>query len=97
LVLTDKLNRGQLLVVDDLSVDSHKTKGVTDLLKDLKLEGKVLLVDSKENRNLYLGSRNLQSVKMVPAAGVNVYDLLKYETVLISKPAIIELQEALQR
>ena len=68
-----------------------------ELLKGLELEGKVLVVDSKTNRNLFLGSRNLQSVKMVPAGGVNIYDLLRYETVLISKPALMELQEVLQR
>jgi large subunit ribosomal protein L4 len=97
LVLTDKLKNDQLYVVDDLSVDSHKTKDVLDLLQGLNLEGKVLVVDSKENRNLYLGSRNLQAVKMVPAGGVNIYDLLKHESLLISKSALMELQEVLQR
>jgi large subunit ribosomal protein L4 len=97
LVLTDKLNSDQLYVVDELSIDSHKTKDVLGLLQALKLDGKVLLVDSKENRNLYLGSRNLQSVKMVPAGGVNIYDLLNHETLLISKSALMELQEVLQR
>jgi large subunit ribosomal protein L4 len=97
LVLSDKLKNNQLQVVDELSLESHKTKDVLSLLNGLKLEGKVLVVDSKENRNLYLGSRNLRSVKMVPAGGVNIYDLLNHETILISKPALIELQEVLQR
>jgi large subunit ribosomal protein L4 len=97
LVLSDKLKNDQIRVVDDLSVDSHKTKDVLSLLKQLDLEGKVLVVDSKENRNLFLGSRNLQSVKMVSAGGVNIYDLLNHETLLISKPALLELQEVLQR
>ena len=97
LVLTDKLKNDQLLVVDELTVESHKTKDFVELLKGLDLEGKVLVVDSKENRNLFLGSRNLQAVKMVPVGGVNIYDLLRHETVLISKPALMELQEVLQR
>jgi len=97
LVLTDKLKNDQLHVVDELSIDSHKTKEVLRLLQELKLEGKILVVDSKENKNLYLGSRNLQAVKMVPAGGVNIYDLLNHENVLISKSALMELQEVLQR
>jgi len=97
LVLTDKLKSDRLHVVDELAIDSHKTKDFLGLLQGLKLDGKVLVVDSKENRNLYLGSRNLQSVKMVPAAGVNIYDLLNHENILISKSALMELQEVLQR
>lgn len=97
LVLTEKLKNDQIRVIDELSIDSHKTKDVIELLAGLQLDGKVLVVDSRENRNLYLGSRNLQSVKMVPTAGVNIYDLLNHETILISKPALIELQEVLQR
>jgi large subunit ribosomal protein L4 len=97
LVLTDKLKNARLHVVDELAVDSHKTKDFLGLLQGLKLDGKVLVVDSKENRNLYLGSRNLQSVKMVGAGGVNIYDLLNHETILISKSALLQLQEVLQR
>jgi large subunit ribosomal protein L4 len=97
LVLSDKLKNDQLRVVDELSIESHKTRDVLELLKGLQLEGKILVVDSQENRNLFLGSRNLQSVKMVGAGGVNIYDLVNYETVLMSKSAILHLQEALQR
>ena len=67
------------------------------MLKALELDGKVLVVDLKDNRNLYLSSRNLPAVKMVSANGVNIYDLVNHSTVLISKQALMELQEALQR
>ena len=97
LVLTDKLKDQRLLVVDDLRLKSHKTSEVIAILKQMKLTGKILLVDSRENRNLYLGSRNLPGVKMVPSNGVNIYDLLNCEKVIFSKDAIVELQEVLQQ
>lgn len=97
LVLSDKLERQKMVVVGDLSLPSHKTKDFAAVLKALKLAGKVLIVDDRDNRNLYLGARNLPDVKMVPSGGVNVYDLLHYDRLLISKKAVLALQEVLQR
>lgn len=97
LVLSDKLKENRLVVMEDLNVGSAKTKDFVAVLKALNIEKKALLVDSRENRDLYLGSRNVPTVKMVPSNGVNVYDLLNYEMLIISKDAVLELQEALQR
>ncbi len=97
LVLSDKLKDQRLLVIDDLTMKSPKTSDFMAVLKRMKLTGKILLVDSRENRNLYLGSRNLPGVKMVPSDGVNIYDLLNCEKVIFSKDAIVELQEVLQK
>ncbi|MEE8583525.1 MAG: 50S ribosomal protein L4, partial [Acidobacteriota bacterium] len=63
----------------------------------LELGSKALVVDDRENRNLYLGARNLARVKMVPTLGVNIFDLLNHERLLISKRSLLELQEVLQR
>ena len=95
LVLTDKLKNEKLLVVEEMELDSHKTKDFVAVLDNLEIAKKILVVDSRENRNLYLSSRNLPSVKTVASNGVNVYDLVNHETVLISKKALLELQEAL--
>ncbi len=97
LVLTDRLKDARLIVVSDFSLESHRTKDLVPILKQLELTGKILLVDSRENRNLYLSSRNLPGVKMVPSDGVNIYDLLNCEKVVFSKDAIVELQEVLQK
>jgi large subunit ribosomal protein L4 len=97
LVLTDKLKNNRILVVDELEMQSHKTKEFLELLKTLELEGKVLLVDSKENRRLYLSSRNVRGATTISTGSVNIYDLLRHETLLISKAAILELQEVLKR
>jgi large subunit ribosomal protein L4 len=96
-VLTSKLQKGKLVVVDGLPLESHRTKEFLEVLKGLELDKKVLVVDQRENRNLYLSCRNLPDVKMVPVGGVNIFDLLKYEHLLISKSALLELQTQLQR
>ena len=95
LVLTDKLKNQKLVVVEDIPLESHKTKEFLQVLKNLKLDRKVLVVDSRENRNLYLSCRNLPEVKMVPAEGVNVFDLLNCEHLLISRGALLELEARL--
>lgn len=97
LVLTQKLKSERLLVLEDIKLASHKTKEVSGILSAFALEGKVLVVDSRENRELYLGTRNLPKVKMVPSDGLNIYDLVNHEIVMISKDAILQLQEVLKR
>ena len=92
LVLSDKLKHEKLLVLS-----SHKTRNFVDVMGNFELTRKLLVVDSRENRNLFLSTRNLQGVKMVPALGVNVYDLLNAEVLMISKASLLELQEVLLR
>ena len=95
LVLTDKLKNEKLLVVEEMELDSHKTRDFVKVLNNFEIARKILVVDSRDNRNLYLSSRNLPLVKTVASNGVNVYDLVNHEVVLISKKALLELQEAL--
>ena len=97
LVLSDKLKNEKLLVLDSLELSSHKTRNFVDVMGAFDLTRKLLVVDSRENRNLFLSTRNLPDVKMVPALGVNVYDLLNAEVLMISKASLLELQEVLQR
>lgn len=97
LVLSDKLKNEKLLVLDSLELSSHKTRNFVDVMGTFDLTRKLLVVDSRENRNLFLSTRNLPDVKMVPALGVNVYDLLNAEVLMISKASLLELQEVLQR
>lgn len=97
LVLTDKLKNDRLVVLDEIKLESHRTREVLSALKTLELDTKVLFVDDRENRDLYLGSRNLPTVKMVQTRGVNVYDLLVHNFIVISKSSLLELQEALKR
>ena len=96
-VLSDKLKNQKLTVVDEFALGSHRTKEFLEVLKTLDLENKVLVVDDRENRNLYLSSRNVPRVKCVATLGLNVYDLLKFQHLLISKRSILSIQEVLQR
>ncbi|MGH9341129.1 MAG: 50S ribosomal protein L4 [Acidobacteriota bacterium] len=96
-VLSDKLRNQKLLIIDDFELKGHKTKDFLNVLKTLEVGRKILLVDDRENRNLFLSSRNLPQVKMVPTLGVNIFDLLNCEHLLISKRAVLQLQEVLQR
>jgi len=68
-----------------------------DTLGRLEATRKVLLVDNAENRNLSLGSRNLQGVTLVPTREVNAYHLLGHDRVLLSQDAAAKLSEALAR
>lgn len=97
LVLSDKLRNQKLTVIDEISLESPRTKEFLGVLENLKLEEKILVVDDRENRNLYLGSRNVPRVTSVPTVGLNVYDLLNCQHLLISKRAILALQEALKK
>ena len=97
LVLSDKLRNQQLLVLDEMALGEPKTRGFLAALAKLEVGKKALLVDQRENRNLYLASRNVPNVKMVAADGVNIYDLVNCDTLVISKDAVLQLQEVLQR
>ena len=96
-VLSDKLKNQKLIVVDEITLESHRTKGFLEVLKTLDLGHKVLVVDDRENRNLYLSSRNVPHVKCVATLSLNVYDLLNCRNLLVSKRAILSLQEVLQK
>jgi len=97
LVLSDKLRNQTLTVLEDFSLESHRTKEFLSVLENFKLDKKVLLMDDRENRNLYLSSRNVPGVKLVATGGLNVYDLMNCRHFLVTKRAILELQEVLQR
>ncbi len=97
LVLSDKLRNQTLTVLEDFSLESHRTKEFLRVLENFKLDKKVLLMDDRENRNLYLSSRNVPGVKLVATGGLNVYDLMNCRHFLVTKRAILALQEVLQR
>lgn len=90
-VIAMKLKNNEVLVVDDLKLQDHKTKSLVKILEDLKLES-TLIVFSEEDRNFSLASRNLQSVKYVHSSGVNVYDVLNHKNLVISRGALQDIE-----
>jgi large subunit ribosomal protein L4 len=93
--LSAKLRDGELKVVQAFRFDDHKTKNVSAALARLDATQKVLLVEAGENRNLELGARNIEGVKLVPSREVTVYDLLSHGQVLLSEAAARKLSQAL--
>ncbi len=77
----------KIVIVDQLSFDAPKTKQMAGVLKALGL-GKVLVVDKKDNEKLTLSLRNLSSAKYLAPEGLNVYDILNYPGLVISKDAV---------
>jgi large subunit ribosomal protein L4 len=94
--LTAKLRDGELKVVRAFDFDEPKTRAVAAALKRLEAAGSVLLVDNGDNRNLALGTRNLEGVTLVASREVTVYGLLGHKRVLLSEGAAKKLSEALK-
>lgn len=93
--LSRKLKEDGLIVLESLSMPTHRTKELAGLLSKVGAEGKVLLVDSRDNENLNLASRNNPGVKTVDALGVNVYDILDRPFIVLSEQALGRLVEVL--
>lgn len=93
--LSERVREGNVVVIDDFKLDQPKTKGFLSALGTLGLEGKTLIVDSLENDNLMLASRNVQRAKIVHSYGLNIYDLLYHEKLVLSRRAAEELTEML--
>ncbi|MEJ2109152.1 MAG: 50S ribosomal protein L4 [Acidobacteriota bacterium] len=95
--ISAKLNDNALTVVDSIKLDSPKTGEFQKLLERMGCTGKILVIDSYENKNLDLSSRNLPKVKLVAGAGVNIFDVVNSNALLFSKESILQLQEVLSR
>jgi large subunit ribosomal protein L4 len=93
--LSERVREGNVIVLDGLSLDQPKTKDFVQLLGKLELAGKTLIVDSLDNVNLLLSSRNVKRAKVVNSYGLNIYDLLYHEKLVLSRAAAQELEELL--
>jgi large subunit ribosomal protein L4 len=93
--LSAKVRDGELRVVQAFQLPDHKTKNFQRVLGTLQTKKTVLLVETGENANLQRASRNLQGIKLVASKDVNVYDLLKYQEVLLTETAARKLSEGL--
>ena len=93
--LSERVREGKVTLVDGWTLDKPKTKDFVESLKTLGHEGKTLIVDSLENENLMLSTRNVRSTKVVNSFGLNIYDLLYHEKLIISRSAVEELEQLL--
>ena len=90
--LTSRVKENKFLVVEDFEMTEIKTKKVANTLKNLNVN-KALLVVSEGENNTVLSARNLQGVKAASPKTINVYDILKYNTVVASKAAVSTIEE----
>jgi len=92
--LTQKLKDGKLLVVDELGIDEIKTRKFVEVMNSFGIS-QALIVVAEPDRNLLLSARNVPGVKVLNAVGVNVYDVLRYDTLVIKKDAVDVIEKAL--
>ena len=90
--LTSRVNETKFFVLDDLSFDEIKTKKMKAVLDNLKVEKALVILDQK-NDNVQLSARNLPKVRTVLTNSINVYDILKYDTLVLTKDAVAKIEE----
>jgi large subunit ribosomal protein L4 len=90
--LTSRVAEEKIYVLDALTLDEIKTKKMVAVLDSLKVE-KALVVLDKKDENVILSARNLPEVRTVMSNSINVYDILKYGSLVITKEAVAQIEE----
>ena len=90
--LTNCVKDNNLVIVDELKLNEIKTKNFKKVLDNLKLNKSLVVLDSND-KNVILSARNIEDVKTASVNELNVYDILKYEKVLITKNAVKNVEE----
>ena len=93
--LTTRVLDEKLFVLEDLTLEEIKTKAMAGVLANFDL-AKALIVITGENKNVTLSARNIPDVKTIQADMINVYDILKYENLLVTKDAIAKIEEVFE-
>ncbi|NLW45517.1 MAG: 50S ribosomal protein L4 [Syntrophomonadaceae bacterium] len=92
-VLSDKVNNGEIVVLEALSFEEPKTKRIIEVLNALNVFGKALVVTADGDINVTKSARNIPGVKPLRADFINVYDLLAYDKLVITKDAVAKVEE----
>ena len=91
-VLTSAVNENKFIVVDELKLDSIKTKDFAKVLTNLNVEKALVVLDTND-QNVVMSAKNIPTVKTALTNTINVYDILKYNTVVVTKAAVDQIQE----
>ena len=92
-LLSSKVLEKELTVVDKLELKEIKTKTMVNALKDLKVEGKTLIVLPENNKNVLMSARNIEGVKTITLNNINVFDLLKYNNLVLPLETVKKIEE----
>ncbi len=95
MALSGKLKDDALMVVDRLDLEAPKTKHLVAILKALKAEDALVVID-REIENVELSSRNIPGVKVIRSEGLNVYDVLRFKDIVLVEPSVNQIQERLR-
>ncbi len=91
-VLTSKVNDSKFIVLDELKLDEIKTKKFAEVLENLKVS-KALVIINENDKNIVMSARNIPKIKTALTNTINVYDILKYDTVVVTKDAVATIEE----
>ena len=94
--LSTRFQADKLLLLKDLSLETISTKEFRQFVERFELTGALIVIDA-ENKNIELSARNLPKVKVLRAAGINVYDILKYPNLMMTEAAVTEVEGALEQ
>ena len=90
--LSSKVAESKIVVLDEFKLDEIKTKKFVEVMNNLKVENALVVLEG-ENKNVVLSGRNIPTVKVSATNEINTYDVLKYETLVVTKAAVEKLEE----
>lgn len=93
--LSSKVIDGEIIVLDQLTMNQPKTKDFASILKNLNVNRKALIVSDLYDDNVALSARNIPGVKFVEAGGINVLDVMGYDKLILTKGAVQKIEEVL--
>jgi len=92
MAISDKIRDNKLLVLESFELPEIKTKAFVQVIKNLNIESALIVMD-RDNKNLNFSSKNFQPVKLIKSQGLNVYDILMYQHLIVLQPAIEQIKE----
>jgi large subunit ribosomal protein L4 len=92
-VLTSKVADNKIIVLDSLNLDSIKTKHMAEILKNLKVDESAVIVIPEKNENIEKSSRNIPGVKTLLVNTINVYDIVKHNSFIVTREAVSKIEE----
>lgn len=94
--LSHKYKDKELVVIDNINLETLKTKEIKNIIKNLNLDGKTLFVTNDDNENLYMATRNLGYAYSLNVDEINVYDLVNADKLVIDEAAVQKIEEVLK-
>lgn len=91
--LSSKVQNGEMIVLDALTMEAPKTKEFAAILKNINAAKKALVVTAENNENVIRSARNIEGVATATVNTINVYDILKYDSFIITTDAVKKVEE----